>query len=82
MSKSSSNYFDDAISLVYVDLGGIKYCNIHMRYTSGMKILIISFLCQWQRITGQIIAYSNFNFGVYQSPTTECTFDSNCLLLE
>ena len=24
-----------------------------------MKILIISFLCQWQRISGQIIAYSN-----------------------
>ena len=31
-----------------------------MWYTSGMNILIISFLCLWQWTPGQIIAYSNY----------------------
>ena len=30
-----------------------------MQYTSGMKVLIIYFMCQRQHIPGQIIAYSN-----------------------
>ena len=52
---SSSNYFDDDIYLVHVSLGGIKYCKIHMWFTSGIKSWN-SYLCQWKRIPGQIFA--------------------------
>ena len=41
------------VYVVYVPLGGIEYCKIHMGYTSGIKF---SFVCQWQQITGQIIS--------------------------
>ena len=43
LSKISSNYFDDDIYLVHGPLGGIKYCNMHIWYTLGTNILIISF---------------------------------------
>ena len=35
---------------------------IYMWYTSDMKLLHISFLCQWQWISGKIIFYSHLIF--------------------
>ena len=36
-SRSSLEYFYDDIYLVHVPLGWLKYCRIHMWYTSGIR---------------------------------------------
>ena len=57
--------------LAHVILGGIKYYKIHMWYTKGMKLLIISFLCQWKWIYGQTILHSHLNLDFYHIRTTK-----------